>query len=208
MRVLKVLAVCMLLGAVPAAGQGIEGSIELTPTVGFWFGDTLTQGVTDAFGFDVTIDDSPAYGLRVAYRFTRNWSLEGSMFRQRADLVTGRRELFGGQAKLGTIDLTSAQIGFEGGFGRSRVVPFLAGGIGAMNLSPNIENLSGDTRFMANFGGGLKFFFTPEVALRFDWRGHSVKVGDSRYSCDWWGDCTYDGWISFTEVGLGMQFSF
>lgn len=208
MRVLKVVAVLMVIGAAPAVAQGVPGNIELTPTVGFWFGDTLTRNVTGAFPFDVTIDDAPAYGLRLAYRFTRNWALEGSVFRERADLVTGRRELFGGQSKLGTIDLTTAQIGFEGSFGRSRVVPFLAGGIGAMNLSPNIENLSGDTRFTANFGGGLKFFFTQDVALRFDWRGHGVKVGDTRYSCDWWGECDYEGWISFTEVGLGLQFSF
>lgn len=117
MRTFKVVVVLMLLAAGPAVAQGIPGSVELTPTAGYWFGDTLTRGVTQAFDFDVTIDDAPAYGLRVAYRFTRNWALEGSLFRERADLVTGRGDLFGGVEKIGTI----AQVGFEGSFGRSRL---------------------------------------------------------------------------------------
>jgi hypothetical protein len=90
-----------------------------------------------------------------------------------------------------------------------------------MNLAPDVAGLSSDTRFVTNFGAGLKLFFTPEIALRFDWRGHAVDVGDSDWDggcddwdgcCDDW-DCDYwddwdDDWLGFSEVSLGMTFVF
>ncbi len=77
--------------------------------------------------------------------------------------------------------MTTAEANMEVSFGHSRLVPFLAGGIGAMRLEPTLDASSGgalssDTRFVGDFGGGLKLFFTPQVALRFDWRGHSVNI--------------------------------
>ncbi|MGQ9496055.1 MAG: porin family protein [Thermoanaerobaculaceae bacterium] len=186
-----------------------QGSVELTPTVGFWLGDTIARGVTPSFFFDVTVDDAPAYGLRLGYRFAPNWAVDLALFRERADLVTGRRELFGGREKIGEIDLTTLEVGLEGSFGHRRVVPFLAGGIGATHLDPKFASASSDTRFTANFGGGFKIFFTPELALRFDWRGHFVHVGSDGDRCDFWDECDCgDEWLTFTEVGLGLSFVF
>jgi len=201
------IAVAAVLCAAGAWAQGTASSVEITPTVGYWFGDTLARGTTGTFDFDVTIDDAPAYGLRLGYKFTENWGLEGFLSRGRADLVTGADELFGGESTIGKIDLTVAEIGFEGSFGHSRLVPFLAGGIGAMNLDPDLAGMSSDTRFMANFGGGFKLFFSRSVAFRFDWRGHSVNIGDREDDCDWWDDCDHnDDWITFKEVAVGLTF--
>ena len=196
-----------------AAAQGMAGSVELTPTAGYWFGDTLVQGTTGIFDFDVTIDDAPAYGLRLGYRFSPNWALEGYFGQSRADLVTGDDELFGGVEKIGEIDLTTAEIGVEGSLGSSRLVPFLAGGIGAMRLDPDLPGSSADTRFVGNFGGGLKLFFTPQIALRFDARFHSVLVGEGENDCDHWDDwddwdCQNNDWITFGELALGLSFVF
>lgn len=189
--------------------QGTPGTVELTPTVGYWFGDTLARGTVNQFDYDVTIDDATQYGLRLAYRFTEHWALEGTVMHGSADMVTGRKELFGGQNKIGSIDLTSGEVGFEGSFGHSRLVPFIAGGLGGMYFDPNLAGMSSDTRFSANFGGGFKLFFSPQVALRFDWRAHSVNVGNNRDNCDWWHDCSYNqDWITFKEVGLGLTFVF
>jgi hypothetical protein len=198
----------LLLVAPWAAAQGTAGSIELTPTVGFWFGDTLAQGTTGAFNFDVTIDDAPSYGLRLGYKFTPNWALEGFLSQERANLVTGQGELFGGQSKLGTIDLTTGEIGVEGCFGHSRLVPFLAGGIGAMRMDPKLQGMHADTRFVGDIGGGFKLFFSPAVALRFDWRYHSVNVGNSHDDCSSWLDCgDQHDWITFRELSLGLTFA-
>ncbi|MCX7895264.1 MAG: outer membrane beta-barrel protein [Thermoanaerobaculum sp.] len=202
------MALFLLLVPWVVSGQNV-GGVELTPTVGFWLGDTIARGVTRTFNFDVTVDDAPAYGLRLGYRFAPNWALDFALFREEADLVTGRRDLFGGRSKIGDIDLTTFEVGVEGSFGHRRVVPFLAGGVGAMHLDPNFRDASADTRFAANFGGGFKVFFTPELALRFDWRGHSVRVGEDHHDCDWWDECDRrDEWITFTEVSLGLSFVF
>ncbi len=215
----KVLILLLLLSATWCTAQGTPGSIELTPTVGYWFGDALTQGTTEAIPFDVTIDDAPAYGLRLGYRFSEHWALEGTLVYENADLVTGSGDIFEGQSKLGEIELTTGEIGVEVSFGSSRLVPFLAAGIGMMHLSPDVAGLSSDTRFAGNFGAGLKLFFTPELALRFDWRGHTVDVGggDEDWDCDEWDggcgcgywDCDWDDeWLGFSEVSLGLTFVF
>lgn len=198
-----------------AAAQGTGGSIELSPVAGYWFGDTLAKGTTGVFPFDVTIDDAPAYGFRLAYRFNPNVALEGFLSRSRADLVTGADELFGGQEKIGEIDLSTGEIGVEGSFGHSRMVPFVAGGVGIMRLDPKIEGTSADNQFVGYLGGGFKLFFTPQIALRFDARWHSVDVGNGdshhdEWDCDYYHDwdCYDNNWISFTELALGLTFVF
>ena len=202
---------CLTLAAPAAFAQGTPNTLELTPTVGYWFGDTISRGTLNAVPFAVTVDDAPSYGLRIAYRFTPNWAFEGFLARGRADLVTGHRELFAGESRIGRMDMTTAEANMEVSFGHRRLVPFLAGGIGAMRLEPTLYgsaagSLSSDTRLVGDFGGGLKLFFTPQVALRFDLRGHSVNV-DNRSDCGWWGNCSDDrNWLTFTEVGLGLTF--
>jgi hypothetical protein len=211
-------AACLMLVAPWALAQGTTNTVELTPVVGYWFGDTIARGVISSVNFDTTVDDAASYGVRVGYRFNPHWAIEGFLARERADLVTGHRELFGGVTRVGRMDMTTAEANMEVAFGHSRFVPFLAGGIGAMRLSPTLElgavpgagiNLSSDTRFVGDFGGGFKVFFSPQVALRFDWRAHSVNIDNTR-SCDnWWGYCSYDrNWLTFTELGLGLTFVF
>ncbi|HVN75115.1 MAG TPA: outer membrane beta-barrel protein [Thermoanaerobaculaceae bacterium] len=217
MRRTVLVVVCLVVAATWAGAQGTANTIELTPTAGYWFGDTISRGTINGVDFDVTVDDAPAYGVRLAYKFTPNFALEGFLSQERANLVTGHRELFGGATKVGRMDMTAAEANFEFSFGHGRLVPFIVGGFGAMRLDPTIDvgqgatsNLSADTRFLGDFGGGLKLFFNPQVALRFDWRGHSVNIDNSRgHNCDWWGDCSYDrNWLTFTEVGLGLTFVF
>lgn len=207
------IVMCAVLVAPWALAQGTPNTVELTPTVGYWMGDTISRGTITGVDFDARVDDSPSYGVRIAYRFTPNWAIEGFFARERADLVTGHRELFSGQNRIGRMDMTTAEANMEVSFGHSRFVPFLAGGIGAMRLDPTLDvapvgGLSADTRFVGDFGGGFKLFFTPQVALRFDWRGHSVNI-DNQRECSWWGDCSYDrNWLTFTEVALGLTFVF
>jgi hypothetical protein len=211
------IGLCVVLAAPWAIAQGTASTIELTPTVGYWFGDTISRGAVSNVDFDMTVDDAPSYGLRIAYRFTPSWAIEGFLAKERADLITGHRELFAGTSRIGKMDMTTAEANLELSFGHSRFVPFLAGGIGAMRLDPSLDivpvegssNLSADTRFVGDFGGGFKLFFTPQLALRFDWRGHSVKI-DNQSRCNWyWDNCHYDrNWLTFSEVALGLTFVF
>jgi opacity protein-like surface antigen len=209
------IAVCCVMAAPLALAQGTPNTIELTPTVGYWFGDTISRGAVNNVDFDMTINDAASYGLRVAYRFTPNWAVEGYLARERADLVTGRGELFGGISRIGRMDMTTAEANMEVSFGHGRFMPFLGGGIGAMRLAPTLNvdggnaNLAAETKFVGDFGVGFKLFFSPKLALRFDWRGHSVNI-NTQNDCDgWWDDCHYDrNWLTFAEVALGLTFVF
>ena len=209
------IAVCCVMAAPLAFAQGTRNTIELTPTVGYWFGDTISRGAVNNVDFDMTVNDATSYGLRVAYRFTPNWAVEGYLARERADLVTGRGELFGGISKIGRMDVTTAEANMEVSFGHGRFVPFLGGGIGGMRLAPtlNVEggnaNLAAETKFVGDFGVGFKLFLNPKLALRFDWRGHSVNI-NAQHDCDWWwDDCHYDrNWLTFSELALGLTFVF
>lgn len=201
------LAVAALLFA-PLCFAQPAGTVELTPTVGYWFGDTLARGITPQFDFDVNIDDAPAYGLRLGYKFSDTWGIEGGVFHERADLSTGHNELFGGRNKIGNIDLTTGEIGFAATFGHNRLLPFIAGGIGAQYMNPDLAGMSSDTRFAGHFGGGFKVFFNPQVALRFDGRWHWINVGNGE-DCHWWESCDTTGdWIRFGELSLGLSFVF
>jgi len=200
----------VMLVASGAWAQAREDSVEFTPTVGFWFGDTLARGVQEGYDFDVTIDDDVAYGFRVGYNFTSNWALTGAFSYERADLITGSENFLGDTNVLGRIDMTTAEIGFEGAFGHARLVPIFNVGVGVMNLDPDGANMRSDTDFVAHIGTGFKLFFTPNVAFRFDFRGHAVNVGKSDHDdCDWWGDCSdSNDWIGLRELSIGITFVF
>jgi len=213
MRKLLLALVALVLATSVAHAQGTANSVELTPTAGYWWGDTIHAGTINGVDSDVTIRDAPSYGLRVTFKVNPAFGVELFLSKERADLASGYGGLFGG-TKVGTMDIGVAEANFEWAFGHSRVVPFIVGGFGAMRLSPEFTApvyptyLSADTRFTGDFGGGMKVFFSPDVALRLDLRWHSVDVGTD-YGCGWYEYCGYyhsSNWLTFTEAGLGLTF--
>jgi hypothetical protein len=205
------IGLCLL--AVSALAQGTAGTVELTPTAGYWFGDTFTKGSINGINVDLRIDDAPAYGVRIAYKVTDTFAIDGLLVHSRADLSTGQGALFGGRDKVGNMDLNTGEIGLEAAFGHKRFVPFIGTSVGAMNMDPDLAGLSSETRFVAALGAGFKLFFTPQVALRFDWRAHAVSVNDNSHhrhdNCDHNWDCGGDSsWLTFREVALGLTFAF
>jgi Outer membrane protein beta-barrel domain len=207
-------AVCCFLAATLAFAQGTPNSFELTPLVGYWFGDHISTASFDYAYDDMRTGDATVYGLRAAYRFTPNWAVEGYLSQARPDLFAGYGGMHGEAMKVGTLDTTTAEVNMEVAFGHSRFVPFLGFGVGAMRLDPHytVGGVSGgyaQTEFVGDFGVGFKIFFNPNVALRFDWRGHSVDFNHYD-SCDWdYGGCYYGyDWVTFTELSLGVTFVF
>jgi len=211
-------AACMVLIAPWALAQGTPNTVELTPTIGYWFGDTLPPGTLSGVNYDATVDNGTSYGLRVAYRFAPHWAVEGFLTWQQSDLVATQGGIFVAQSHIGTMDMGTGEVNMEYAFGHSRFVPFIVGGVGAMRLSPTLypaaaggayPPLSSATRFVGDFGTGFKVFFNPDVALRFDLRWHTVDLNDWQ-NCDWhYGYCGgyYDyNWLTFTEVSLGVTF--
>ncbi len=62
------------------------------------------------------------------------------------------------------------------------VVPFVTGGVGAVTRSP--DNGDSQTDLSINFGGGLQYFTSENLAVRIDVRDHMVMAGDTETTYD------------------------
>jgi Outer membrane protein beta-barrel domain len=207
-----------VLACIAAAGlsgtawaQNRDKAWEVTPEIGWVFfgaphlGDMTTDSTlvspsnTQRIQEQVTseIDDSPSYGFRFAYSFTKKQQIEFG---------------FGGTATNGTfdvhkvvteisptpgvvsdqtftenvsVDLIVAHTNYVYNFflqHRGKVVAFASGGIGLVNSSifgqtanpdvqPTLDELVGDENvFMYNYGGGIRFFGGEKAGFRIDVR--------------------------------------
>ena len=112
--------------------------------------------------------DNFALGLRIGYNFTENWGTE--LFFNHVP----------SKYKINDGDNNFYFAGIEGLYHfmpEGRFVPFLALGIGATHYS------SGDTylvpsKFAVDYGAGIKYFLTDNIAFRADVR-HVLPLGDS-----------------------------
>jgi opacity protein-like surface antigen len=150
--------------ASPAPDDG-AGKIELT-----FFAGLSTAVEKDSTGFGLEIKTGNPIGGRVLYNFSDHHAAEFSV-----------------------ANPLSASVNYVYHFSsfHDRWIPYVTAGIGAarreLTLSNNNEpaqfniNLmeSGadrsQTAFIGNFGGGLKFFFTHNLALRFELRDEVGK---------------------------------
>jgi len=166
----------IVLGLLVLAQSGIgaaevkAGSFTVTPMFGVY-----------AFEGDQDLDSAPTYGLGLGYNFTKNWAAE-FLFNY---INTSS------QAGAGDVDGTLYRLdGLYHFRPESKLAPYVAAGIGSLNLDPDI---GGDTTDMVfNYGAGLKYFFTDAIALRADLR-HLVAFGDPENN------------LAFT---VGLTFSF
>lgn len=150
-----------LAAATPPADDGPRaGSTELTLFAG------ISAPVSkETTGFGLEIKTGTPIGGRVLYNFSHHNAVEFSI--------------------ANPFSLSANYVYHFSSF-RGRWVPYLTAGIGgarrefALNdsnqpaqLSSNLMETGPDrskTAFTGNFGGGLKYFFTPRFALRFDVR--------------------------------------
>ena len=68
---------------------------------------------------------------------------------------------------------------------RDRFTPYFSGGLGMTHLSPTGYGLDDETRFSLSLGGGLKWYPTDSLGLRFEVRGYgTVSDGSGSLFCD------------------------
>jgi OOP family OmpA-OmpF porin len=152
--------VMILLAVTVTAGQAQvkEGSFSVSPFIGGF----VFEGNED-------LKNEPVYGLRAGYNVTKNWGFEGFF-----NYVATESKVVAGNP-----DVKVYGYGIEGLYHfmpESRLVPFLAVGVGGMryNGSGGIEDKN---RVAADYGAGLKFFLTEYLALRADVR-HVLPFND------------------------------
>lgn len=159
--------IAFLCGMVHAANR--SDSFSLSPMVGGYI-----------FEGDQDLDDALTYSLGLGYNLTDTWSTEFVLnyFDANADSSSGS-DVDGLVYRLDTLYHFMPN---------SALVPYIAGGLGGMSLDP--DNGKSDTNFLLDYGVGLKYFFTDDLALRGDVR-HILAFGDPENNFTYTAGLTY-----------------
>jgi hypothetical protein len=212
---LALLALALLVPAGAGLAQDRSGTVEITPFGGAYIGGTLYRGSSTIFSDDVDVKPTGTYGLRLGVNVNRWFGLEAGFSTAKADIRGTGSGLFDTTSKLGELDVKQYELNGVFSFGRRKVIPYFTIGGGATTFKARVPQLEtdNDTRFSANLGAGLKVFFNPHVAFRFDGRARSAYVDDSercresRY-CDGYRRDDDRRWYTSGEVTGGLTFAF
>ena len=151
-----VLAAMLLIAlSTPALAEIQPGAFSVSPFVGGF----LFEGNQE-------LEHRPVYGLRLGYDFTKNWGTEAVF-----DYVDTKYK------KTDTIT-NVYNYRFEGLYHfmpDSKLVPFLAAGVGGMTIN-YLDETANKTLPTFGYGAGLKYFLTDGLALRADVR-HVLAFG-------------------------------
>jgi len=139
----------IVIAAFTAHAENKAGSFSLTPNVGAYFFETNQNSKNNI-----------TFGWRAGYNFTDNLGTE--LFYSYVP----------SQFKDTDVDNNVYVAGIEGLYHfmpNGRFVPFLAFGVGAFHYSDDRPR-DAPTNFVLDYGAGMKFFLTENVALRADIR--------------------------------------
>jgi OOP family OmpA-OmpF porin len=151
-----VLAALLLVSlSTPALAQIRPGAFSVSPFVG-------------GFLFDggEYLDHRPVYGLRLGYDFTKNWGAEAVL-----DYVNTNYTPTNSSTNVYNYRLEGLYYFMP----ESKLVPFLAAGVGGMSIDYH-DSTASKTRAVVDYGAGLKYFLFDWLALRGDVR-HVLSFG-------------------------------
>ncbi|GFE58881.1 OmpA family protein [Geobacter sp. AOG1] len=186
-KLLTLLSGLLLLGATTVAHAEVKaGSFGLTPFVGGFLFDGVQH-----------LEMEPMYGIRAGYNFTENFGIEG-VFNYVHTEPTAAKFIIPGQGKYNVYNYRGELLYHF--MPKSKFVPYLAAGYGAQTIDP--ENAKSDTHGAFSAGGGFKYFFTDNIALRGDVRDLIINsmVTPS--------DSTAKQSVNNLEYALGVYFQF
>jgi opacity protein-like surface antigen len=198
-----VIAAAGLLAA-PLAAQDRTGTWEITPFAGGHFGGRLDAGSNALFARDVDLGTAPTYGVRLGFNVNRWFGMEFGWSHAKPDIrAIGGDVLFGQGQKLGEMTHNVFEGNAVFNMARGQFIPYLTLGAGAMTFDAWVPDTPSatDTRFVASFGGGVKMFVTPRVALRIDGRYRSAYINNNdnfhRNGSNWYGSGEVTGGLTF-----------
>ena len=162
--------------ATPGFAENRQGAATVSPFVGGYLLD-----------HDQREKDRPIFGLRAGYNFTQNIGAE-AMF---GYSLSETKPQFGSKET----DLYRYGVDILYNFmPDNNLVPFIAIGGGGTNFNtPHTPGAESHYAGLVDYGGGVKYFVTPDIALRADVR-HAILIHDA-------GDNNFE-----YSVGLTFQF--
>jgi hypothetical protein len=165
------------------------GAWEITPFAGGRIGGALN--VDDATYNRLEFKDAPTYGLAIGADLNDESALEVLWSHQETTLK-GRQSADG--MKVDVTQLGADQVFLNGLYylAEGKLRPFALGGLGVSMWNP-YGNYDSVTQFAWALGGGMKYYLTKQLGLRFDARWvPTVLSSDSSVFCrsDLGGQCT------------------
>lgn len=147
--------------ATPGFAENRKGAVTLSPFVGGYVLDK-----------DQREESRPMFGLRAGYNFTKNFGAEAMAGYSLTE--TG--------LKYGSKEADMYRYGIDLLYHfmpDNNFVPFVALGGGGTNFNiPNTPSAESHYAGLVNYGGGVKYFVNPDIALRGDVR-HVLLVHDT-----------------------------
>lgn len=182
-KVAPVLFISAFIFPITAHSEIKEGSYELSPFVGYNFFESVQN-----------LKDSPVYGGRLGYNFTKHFGVEavGELIRSKVDDAS---ETFTEEGKftspINRVRINMYHVDLVYHFmPEKKFNPFITAGYGGAHYRPEAIN----TQDMAIFGLGVgaKYWLKDKIALRVDLRDNMV----------------YDERIHNLEATVGVVFAF
>lgn len=159
-KIFVFLVFVMMLSAVSTGyAQVRAGSFTVSPNVGVY----LFEGNED-------MNNNMSFGLRAGYNFTKYFGVEGFYnYVPTGVKNTNERLDYSGYGVEGLLHI----------FPNAKLVPFLAVGVGGIHYSAAYQDTTENKKdkFAVDYGYGLKYFVSDNVALRFDIR-HVLPFSD------------------------------
>jgi OOP family OmpA-OmpF porin len=162
LHVLLCLAFALLTALVPGRSDAAirPNTLNLSPFVGYYI-----------FEGNQHLDNAPIYGLAVGYNFTERWGIEGMAGYINSDANGYLKE-------ADSVDMYNVSLNALYHFQPNReLVPYVAAGLGWMGFHPGENSGGNKEKALFNYGVGLKYFLTDDIALRADVR-HILTDGD------------------------------
>lgn len=161
------LMVCFMFMARTVAAEIRPGAITLSPFIGGYVfeGNQDLDELANGFG---DLDNELTYGLGLGYHFDEHWAVEGVFNYVDTNVDTD------------CLDVETYNYHIDGLYHfmpSEKIVPYIAAGAGGIIFDPRDEYNS-DHDFAVNYGAGLKYFLTENLAFRVDVR-HVISFAET-----------------------------
>lgn len=211
-RILVIAFASIIAGAASATAQLRRDTVEINPFAGYLFGGQFGRTFDDNFDRHsrLQVDDEAVYGGRLGFNITSLFEIEFEYAQSETELVFDGRDDFAPDDRIGDLRFQYFMGYATFNFGRGRAVPYFTIGSGAAHIRPRISGVptDSDTRYTAGIGGGVKYFFNPHFALRFDGRAYSSYLGDSQVICGPYNACRESNWVTNGVANGGIILAF
>ena len=178
------------LASLPALGQNIPGSIEVTGVAGGYFGGKLYESLRTQVDTDTALE----YGARLGVNITEGVGIEASWTYSKPNLSATRLLPEGLTGTIGSVKSNIYELDGLFSLGTDFASFYVVLGIGATTLQPELVGIvtSTNTYLSGSAGIGGKIWLGKNFGLRAEGRWRWVSTGhttDAGVWCDAFGIC-------------------